>query len=188
MKFVVLAVFGACSGYAFVYQIGQFLPSSGDYRTLYDLFALPFLLFTALPIPVAFTIAILRHKLFDIQVFIHRALIYAPLTVALSGVYAGCVLLLQALFAPFAGGSDLAVASSTLMVAALFRPIKARIQHLVDRRFYRRKYDTTRTIEDFSHRLRDEIDLDTIAGELRSVVLETMQPAHVSLWLRPTRR
>jgi hypothetical protein len=144
----------------------------------------PLLLFAIGAVPVAAGIAILRYRLYEIDVIVRRTLVYGVLTAGLVGLYFAIVLLLQQVFSSFAGGSDLAIAGSTLAVAALFRPARKRIQTLVDRRFYRRKYDTQRTLEAFSARLRADVDLDSLSTELQRAVGDTMQPASVSLWLR----
>lgn len=141
-------------------------------------------------VPVAVGFAILRHRLYDIDVIINRALVYGALTASLALVYFGSVVVLQRTFVFLAGeGSQLTVVASTLAIAALFSPLRRRIQGFVDHRFYRDKYDARKTIEAFSAKLRDETDLNDLGGQLVGAVRKTVRPAHVSLWMRePGRR
>jgi hypothetical protein len=137
-------------------------------------------------VPIAVGIAVLKYRLYDIDVLINRTLVYGPLTAMLIAFYFGGIVVLQRLFVILTGQqSTLAIVASTLLIAALFNPLRRRIQSFIDRRFYRRKYNARRTLEAFSVKLRDETDLGALNDELVGVVRETMQPSHVSLWLRP---
>jgi hypothetical protein len=143
--------------------------------------------FTGVPVAIGF--AVLKYRLYDIDLLINRTLVYGSLTVSLAVVYFGGVTVTQAIFRAFTSQEEqpqLAVVVSTLVIAALFNPLRRRIKSFIDRRFYRRKYDARKTLEAFSVRLRDETDLQTLNNDLVRVVNETMAPAHVSLWLRPS--
>jgi hypothetical protein len=154
------------------------LPQSGVVEVLYGL--------VVALVPVAAGIAILRYRLYDIDRLINRTLVYGALTALLGAVYAAAVLVGGQLFGGVGGNPpSWAVAGATLAVAALFQPARRRIQQVVDRRFNRRKYDAAKTVEAFSTRLRDHVDLDTLSAELLAVVDQTMEPTRVSLWLRP---
>lgn len=133
---------------------------------------------------VTAAIAILRYRLFDIDVLIKRTLVYGAVSALLVGTYAAGVVLLQALLRPFTAGSDLAVAASTLLVVALFQPIRRRVQDAVDQRFYRSRYDAARTLDAFAARLRNEVELDAVRADLLGAVGEAVRPAHASVWLR----
>ena len=137
-------------------------------------------------LPTAIGIAVLKYRLYEIDILINRTLVYGSLTAMLVALYFGGIVVLQRVFVALTGEtSTLAVVTSTLVIAALFNPLRRRIQGFIDRRFYRRKYDARKTLEDFSAKLRDETDLDALNAEMVGVIEETMQPAHVSLWMRP---
>jgi hypothetical protein len=136
--------------------------------------------------PISMGIAILRYRLYEIDILINRTLVYGSLTVTLVALYFGGIIVLQRIFVLLTGQqSTLAVVASTLLIAAMFTPLRRRIQLFIDRRFYRRKYDARKTLEAFSGKLRQEADIEALNDDLVGVVRETMQPVHVSLWLRP---
>jgi hypothetical protein len=140
-------------------------------------------------VPIAVGFAVLKYRLYNIDVIINRTLVYGSLTATLVALYFGGIVVLQRFFVLLTGKqSTLAVVASTLLIAALFTPLRRRIQSYIDRRFYRRKYDARKTLEAFSAKLRDETDLEALSDDLVAIVRETMQPAHVSLWLRRSSR
>jgi hypothetical protein len=170
----VAGVFTACSS-----LVGAAVAVLGPPAVGYTL-----ILLGMLAIPIAIGLAILRYRLYDVDLVISRSLTYAVVTILLAAAYAVLVLAGQAVFSSLVGGSNLAIAVSTLVVAALFLPLRRRVQAFVDRRFYRRRYDAARTLEAFGARLRHQVELDGLRADLQGVVAETMQPAHVSVWLR----
>ena len=135
-------------------------------------------------LPVAMSFAILRYRLYDIDVLINRALVYGVTSAGIAVAFFAGIVILQALLRPFTSGNELAVAVSTLASFGLFQPLRSRIQSAVDRRFYRSRYDAERTVDAFSERLRDVVELDALRGDLLTVVGDTMHPVHASLWLR----
>jgi hypothetical protein len=166
-----------------------FLPSlnSTQFALFYGLFFETAITFFTFLIPISFGVAILRNRLWDIDIIINRTLVYGSLTALLALLYVGLILALQYLLRGIIQqNNDIAIVVSTLAVAALFQPLRTRIQHIIDRRFYRRKYDAARTLAAFSTTLRNEVDLATLREHLVGVVEETMQPASVSLWVPPS--
>ena len=177
----------AFSGVVFcaVFAIGPVLWYLPEFAGTEWIWAVLFLS-AASTIPAAVGIAIMRYRLYEMDLLINRTLVYGSLTAMLVALYLGGVVELQRLLSPVVGDSNgLATVASTLAIAALFNPLRRRVQAFVDRRFYRRKYDAAKTLEAFNSRLRNETDLDALSNDLVGVASATMQPAHLSLWLRP---
>jgi hypothetical protein len=171
-------------------ELGEGLPGlalvTPRVEALYELILLLLLALALLTLPLSIAVSVLRYRLWDIDLLVNRALVYGSLTATLGAAYVATVVLLQQVFSPVTQRSTIAVAISTLAFAALFQPARDRFQAIIDRRFNRRKYDAEQTIVAFSSRLREEVNLDSLADDLLNVVDETMEPSHVSLWLRPT--
>jgi hypothetical protein len=181
LKWLALASSVVAVGYLLLYVAWSLsVASDTDFTGL----SLVVLTLTFVTIPLASGIAILRHRLYDIDLIINRTLVYGALTAVLGLFYLGLVLVFQQVTTSVTAESDFAVAGSTLAVAALFRPLRSRVQGFIDRRFYRRKYDAAEMLEQFSQRLRDEINLESLTRELMDVIKRTMEPSQVSVWLR----
>jgi hypothetical protein len=181
IKWVVLGIVAAAVGYCMFLVVN--LLQGGILLSLLGYTAGLLLLALLL---ISIVVAVSRYRLYDVDLIINRTLVYGSLTALLVLVYVGGVTATQAIFRALSGqGSTLAVVTSTLVIAALFNPLRRRIQSFIDRRFYRNKYDARKTLEAFSVKLRDETDLKALNDDLVRVVRETMQPSHVSLWLRP---
>jgi hypothetical protein len=171
----------AASGSVLTYAISEAIGSRWLEWTGFVIFIVALVGF-----PISIAIAMVRYRLYDIDVIINRTLVYGALTSILVAVYLGGIVVLQRAFVALTGQkSTLAVVASTLLIAALFNPLRRHIQSFIDRRFYRRKYDARKTLEAFSAKLRDETNLEAVSDDLVGVVRETMQPSHISLWLRP---
>jgi hypothetical protein len=179
-------LFGVIVGLGAFVTIVLAVMVTGFWQSAWSILAWTAMNIIATIIPITFAIAILRANLWDIDVVIRRTTVYAVLTSLLALVYFGSVIILQRLFAPFTGDSAPAVVLSTLIIAALFLPLRRRIQDTIDRRFFRRKYDAEKVMARFAATVRDETDLDALTAELVRVIEETMQPEYVSVWLRRT--
>lgn len=178
IKWLALGGVGVLAPFGSIAVIEAFFGDLGDVAVTL------FIVVAILSLPTSIAIAVQKTRLYDVDIIINRALVYAVLTGILAAAYLALVVLLQGALEPVTRQSDLAVAGSTLAVAALFRPIRAWVQRFIDHRFYRRKYDAAETLGQFSAQLRDQVDLDSLSRELVGVVGRTMQPAHASLWLR----
>jgi hypothetical protein len=180
MKWFLLGGIVTLVGFMLLEDVSEWQP---QLHILFDLLGI----FIILALPLAAAVAILRYRLYDIDVIIRRTLVYAVLTTLLTLLFFGGIIVLQSLFVALTGQrSDVAVVASTLVIAALSTPLRLRIQKVIDRRFFRRKYDAERVLAQFAATARNETDVDRLTAELVEVVQETMQPAHVSVWLRPT--
>jgi hypothetical protein len=184
-KWVVFGVAVALVGFTILLTLANYVPSFKPTGPLGEMVAETWVYGFIALIPLSIGVAILRSGLYEIDLIINRTLVYGSLTATLVALYFGCIVVLQRVFVLLTGEqSTLAVVASTLLIAALFTPLRRRIQGFIDRRFYRSKYDARKTLEAFSATLRDETDLEALNSELVGVVRETIQPAHVSLWLR----
>ncbi|HEY3477965.1 MAG TPA: hypothetical protein VGL02_03615, partial [Streptomyces sp.] len=186
VKWLAAAAAGVAAVYAVVVPVGALVdPSSQDTPAWLSAAQTASLLSFGL-IPVAIVFAVLRYRLYEIDVIIRRTLVYAVLVAVLAALYLGGVTLVGGLLRDITGGSGaIGVTISTLAVAAAFQPLRARIQRAVDHRFYRARYDAARTLEAFSGRLRDQFEIDAVSGEVLDIVRQTLQPAHATIWLKP---
>ena len=185
-KWVVFGFAAAIGGFGATVVLGDVVPGVRQYGAIADVISGVLIYAFILLIPISISVAVLRSRLYDIDVVINRTLVYTILTTVLGLLYFGSIALLQAVLLALTGqGAQLAVVASTLLIAALFNPVRHRTQSLVDRRFYRGKYDAERVLATFSGTLRDETDLDRLSKDLLDVVRETVQPEQVSLWLKP---
>lgn len=188
LKWAALGISTVTVGFVVRLLLAQVLiPTLSQPGALYNTLSTLVLTSISLVIPLTIGLAILRYRLWDVDVLINKALVYGLLTGTLAAVYIGLIIGLESLVGRFNAqtAQPLVIVISTLAIAALFQPLRRRIQHQIDRRFYRKKYDAAKTLAAFSSTLRQEVDLDTLRQQLLAVVQETIQPAHVSLWLRP---
>jgi len=184
-KWIIFGIAVAVVGYFGGYLPTLIFPSASTPTSVYPLLLNPALTCILLLIPLSIGFAMLRYRLWEVDVLINRTLVYGSLTGILAVVYALSIFVFQSFLSNLVGGSALAIVGSTLAIAALFQPLRRRIQQIIDRRFFRRKYDAAQTLAAFSATLRTEVDLSQLSEQVLTVVQETMQPEHVSLWLRP---